>query len=705
VTEPANEHASRCDIVIPVYNGLTHLRPCVESVIAHTTPACRVLLLDDASDDHTFAYMEAVASEHQQVRLLRNPENLGFVKSCNRGIAETSAEYVVLLNSDTIVSPRWLDKMVRCADSDPMIAAASPLSNQCPHMWVKMLPGRTYFEMAELVEAASDRVYPDVTTCEGFCLLLRRRAVEELGRFDEIFSPGYGEESDWCMRAVSRGWRTVAVDDTYIYHRGRGTFGEQRSELQERNKWVFHGRWGELYKRDFEDFKRRNPIGYVRERIAALAHPGWFAFDTPPKQQARAAARSPQVAVRALLPGVSLTTQKKPRREVELRVRLPIPPVLKYARSAGRALWEAPQRLRAGAAARQVGPRTGQLRVAFLLPVIHPYGGVISVLNIANEMILQGVDVKLLTMSTYNSISHPMYTEPISFAGRSAIVDLFPDVDVAVATQWETVDHICRLAQRRPRVKTFYFVQGYEVVLVDPNDAKKQQEVISTYSRIERKVVKTEYLREQVLQHDPVVFRISPGMELDSFYPRSSKAHPDRDRRLLAMIRPDMPWRGFDDLCRVFEAIHQTGTDVEFVLFGSDDLSHYADAIRFPFTNCGRLSPKDLPELYSSCAIFCDFSHSHGFGRTGVEAMACGSACVLTESGGVSEYAVNGWNALLRPVGDHEGLAQAVTCLLTSPDLRRYLERNGLATVRPYSDRVAATQMLDLFRRAVHGDI
>jgi glycosyltransferase involved in cell wall biosynthesis len=335
---------------------------------------------------------------------------------------------------------------------------------------------------------------------------------------------------------------------------------------------------------------------------------------------------------------------------------------------------------------------------------MRPYGGVVSVINIANELVLAGLDVHIVTMSRYKGLDHQLYTEPIYCRNRNDIARLFPRVDIAVATQWETVDHIVKVSQLQPEVKMFYFIQDYEMSFLPEHDTINRQRVIETYSRIKRKVAKTEHLREQIRQHDPVVLKMSPGMDLDSFYPRVS-VDDGRARRVLSMARPKTPWRGFETMCRVFEQVHNRHPEAEFVLYGTDDLSEQESAMRFPFTNKGMLSHRELPDLYSSCAIYCDFSRSHGFGRTGVEAMACRCACVLTDSGGVSEYAVDEWNALLCDAEDADGLTESILRLLRGPELREHLGRNGARAVTAYSDRAAAGQMHELFLRALEGEI
>lgn len=262
-----------CTIVIPVFNALHVVRPCVASVLRWTAlDDNRVLIVNDGSDTYTSEVLRSLAEVHLSVNVLENPRNLGFVRSCNRAFSVCDTEFVLLLNSDTCVTPRWLDKMVACMSGDRSIAAASPISNTAPHLSIPMLPGWDYLGMNEAIESISERRYPDVTTPEGYCLILRSSILDEIGTFDPVFDYGYGEESDLSMRANYFGYRTVCVDDTYIYHRGRATFGpERRKALYEQGRQIFNDRWGVLYEAQFSEHMKPDPLGDLRDALASLA--------------------------------------------------------------------------------------------------------------------------------------------------------------------------------------------------------------------------------------------------------------------------------------------------------------------------------------------------------------------------------------------------------------------------------------------------
>lgn len=216
-------------VVVPVFNAPRQTRRCLKAVaetVSETTP---VVVIDDASDDPAVAeIMEELPETWYRVA---NEHNLGFVASANLGMALAGNRDVVLLNADTRVTSGWLAALERCADSDERIASITPLTNNgeiasipefCeanpwpddPEAW------------ARACRESGSPQYPEVPTAVGFCMYLRRQCLDDIGVFDEpAFGRGYGEENDWCMRALDDGWRHVLCDDAYVAHEGSASFG------------------------------------------------------------------------------------------------------------------------------------------------------------------------------------------------------------------------------------------------------------------------------------------------------------------------------------------------------------------------------------------------------------------------------------------------------------------------------------------------
>jgi GT2 family glycosyltransferase/glycosyltransferase involved in cell wall biosynthesis len=232
----------RVDVVIPVYRGLDATRRCLRSLLRDTQPGLRsplhrIIVIDDASPEPALSrYLDRLAAR-RFIHLLRNPTNLGFVASVNRGIAEAGAHDVVLLNADTEVPAGWLTRLAGQAYSHARVATVSPFSNNatlCSYPAVEGGPlpfGETLARIDAACLAANAGRSVTVPTTVGFCMYVRRDALDELGVFDaETFGRGYGEENDFCMRANAAGWRHLLACDLFVYHEGEVSFGDNAPE-------------------------------------------------------------------------------------------------------------------------------------------------------------------------------------------------------------------------------------------------------------------------------------------------------------------------------------------------------------------------------------------------------------------------------------------------------------------------------------------
>lgn len=220
------------DIIIPVFNAATALQRCLQSLSGRLPEDATVLLVDDASSDPTIAPMLDAFAARCDVpcRIVRQTVNRGFVASVNLGM-RTATRDVVLLNSDTVVTRGWLQRLQACLESDPRIATATPWSNNAEicslPLFCKPNPEPEDPErMARAALNAGPPRYPELPTAVGFCMAIRRSALNALGDFDEAtFGRGYGEENDFCRRAAAHGWRNVLCDDAYVVHQGGASFG------------------------------------------------------------------------------------------------------------------------------------------------------------------------------------------------------------------------------------------------------------------------------------------------------------------------------------------------------------------------------------------------------------------------------------------------------------------------------------------------
>lgn len=274
------------DIIVPVYNAREAVEACLRSLVRHTTVPHRVLIIDDASDEATAELLRAVAQRYPHVSCLRNAENIGYTRSVNRGMAASAAARVCVLNSDCAVTPRWLERLVDCSLSHPAIGMVGPLSNAASFQSVPAvknregtgwsfnpLPGGTTpDDVATLVSECSERAWPSVGVINGFCQLISRAVIERIGLLDEeSFPRGFGEENDYCARAVKAGFRIVIADDAYVHHLKSQSFGHAtRKELSKLGSAALRAKHPELdWKAITAEIENSSALKRIRERLVA----------------------------------------------------------------------------------------------------------------------------------------------------------------------------------------------------------------------------------------------------------------------------------------------------------------------------------------------------------------------------------------------------------------------------------------------------
>ncbi|MGI4950726.1 MAG: glycosyltransferase [Janthinobacterium lividum] len=264
----------RADVVIPVYRGATETLACIGSVLASVPRGTRVIVVDDASPDAELVTALQALARRRRITLLRMPENTGFPGAANAGLRAASGRDAVLLNSDTLVPPGWLERLRAAAYSAPDIGTATPLTNDGTIVsYPDPAGGNTAPDLAgtiamdRLAQAANALEVTDIPVGVGFCLYLRRDCLDQVGLLrEDVFAQGYGEENDLCLRARHHGWRNVAALDVYVAHLGATSFGDARAHLIRRNAAILerlHPGYGTL----IETHLRTDPLLPARRRL------------------------------------------------------------------------------------------------------------------------------------------------------------------------------------------------------------------------------------------------------------------------------------------------------------------------------------------------------------------------------------------------------------------------------------------------------
>ena len=663
------QDAPLCDIVIPVCNNLAYVKDCI-SAILQTSSTCvyHLYMVDDCSDSVTTCFLQQQIYLHPHVFLHRNPVPLGFFRSFLIGAAFGSAPYVVLMRSKVIVTPEWLLRLLKCAESDARIAAVTPFSNEASAVSIPLAPGANFYGMDRILTQHAARSYPDVQTDASFCLLLRRAALLEVGMLDGNERQDDCTEFDLSVRLARKGYRTVIADDVYVYHRG-DALCVKREDLQPKNGTgsVERGSNGKL----------------LHEQAITAA---------PVLEPTRDLFRAPQRW--APLASLRGNTYRQIQRCWEQR------DLIGVTKLVLRGVYRLPTAKRPLVSSESVArmTRPGRLRVTYVLRSLSVGGGTLSVIQLVNELILLGVEARIVALRDYPEIyDWKFFTQPIVFPTVSELCENFPQSDIAVATLWITAPWVAEVMKAGRAHTGAYFIQDYESWFFPETDQLSRAKVLETYKLIPHKIVKSAWL-SSLLAHDGIeAHKIRLGMDLAMFYPRSvaKSAHPV----VLAMTRPQTPRRGFPYLIEALRLVKEARPEVEVVVFG-DALS--SRRIPFPHRNEGVVTDQHrLAQLYSAADVFLDGSTFQGFGRPALEAMACGAACVLTNVGGVNEYARHEDNCLLVPPQDPRAFADAILRLLQDGRLKQKLIEGGLKTARNYCHKREAQETLAYFRHIV----
>lgn len=257
-------------VVVPVHGRLDLAERCVRAVDATTDPAVPLVVVDDHGAERVDdTLLASWARSPREVRLVRNDRNLGFPRTVNRALAEVPGHHVALVNSDVVVADGWLEELRAVLGDVPAgerVASATALANEASIASVPLPPhagGPGSVEAAAEQAARRLRAAPSdlprsvhLPVAIGHCVLLHADALGALGGFDEVFSPGYGEEVDWSMRAVRAGWTHRLALRCYVLHDGGGSFGRSRSRT-----------W--LRRRHEARLLARYPLQFVRLRLQA----------------------------------------------------------------------------------------------------------------------------------------------------------------------------------------------------------------------------------------------------------------------------------------------------------------------------------------------------------------------------------------------------------------------------------------------------
>lgn len=282
------------DIVIPVYRDATGSRACIESVLASLAAnkaRARIVVIEDQSPEPLLCAWLRHLGDTGSITLLRNPVNLGFIESANRGIHLSKTSDVLLLNADTLVQGDWIDRLCAALYRAPDLASVMPWSNNAELGSFPVVsaaaPTPSALQLAIIdqtaaeLHTAGDLADADIPTVCGCAMLMRRDVIRDIGALDGVaLTRGYLEEVDWCLRARRSGYRHALATGVFIAHAGGESFRAEKLLRVRENRQIINARYPDYYP-EYREFVRTDPLKHVRATLLRgleLRRSSWVAM-------------------------------------------------------------------------------------------------------------------------------------------------------------------------------------------------------------------------------------------------------------------------------------------------------------------------------------------------------------------------------------------------------------------------------------------
>jgi GT2 family glycosyltransferase len=256
MTDPSQDPLE-LSIIVVTYNSRRHVRDCLESIQRTTGDIDHeVIVVDNASQDGT---PDIVRNEFQNVRLIANPENLGFARGSNLGMSQSQGRFILLLNPDTIVLPKTLTTLLnemkqspetgllgcRLLNADRSLQQSfgyevSVWSEGVRKLFFNLWENHRFSSVGWVLRFLHSRKR-EVAWVKGACMLSRRQALLDVKLMDESFFM-YLEDADLCHRIRQSGWQVRYTPEAEVIHCGGGSVQSNlgRSALEYRRSQLHY---------------------------------------------------------------------------------------------------------------------------------------------------------------------------------------------------------------------------------------------------------------------------------------------------------------------------------------------------------------------------------------------------------------------------------------------------------------------------------
>lgn len=256
--EACMEAVPKVSIVVLTYNNLKLNKYCVDSILNKTAYSnYELIILDNCSTDGTVEYLtELEKKQNPHVKIIINKQNSGFAGGNNIAIDQSTGDYVMLLNNDTVVTRGWLTNAVKHMENNPKYGMCGAVTNSIGN---EAMIGVNYKNLKELDNFAfqytrqhNNEIYTDVDRLAMFCTLIRKEIMNQYGKLDENYQVGMFEDDDYAQVVERAGYSLIIAEDVFVHHVNNASFKKLQSEeykrIFEKNKEYFEKKWSVKWK-------------------------------------------------------------------------------------------------------------------------------------------------------------------------------------------------------------------------------------------------------------------------------------------------------------------------------------------------------------------------------------------------------------------------------------------------------------------------
>jgi len=646
---PPLPHKDLVSIIVCVHNALEVTQSCLYSVVRHTQTPYELIIVDDGSSEETKSFLKDF-THIWQATLIRHDNAHGYTKAANAGLSAAHGTWMVLLNSDTQVGPEWLDRMVACGTHDARIGVIGPLSNTASWQSVPEVfsgdgdwadnPLPEHIDIpsySRILQRYSGLVYPRLAFLNGFCFMIRKTCLDEVGNFDEnLFPQGYGEENDFCIRARRHGWSLAVADDVFVYHAQSKSYSHNR-------RYQLANRADQVLRQQYGDLELFSGAAQCRDNLS-LAGARWR-------------------VQKALVREDYINTARLRYEGLRLAIILPV------ADEGG-------------------GAHVVLQEVAALLRM----GVAVTIFNLAAnakqfQQSYPDCNATVSFCANISDLQQKIYHHSLAF-------------DAIITTAFYSVPWLLPVPSGAPPLFYYVQDYEPFFFPADSQDREAAFLTYQTIPEM-MLLTKTRWNARLLRQHaQKDAFILGPSVDVDTFRPRESRSSQDGRVRVCAMIRPATPRRAPLRTIETLRALVQNNPQVELHTFGcyKEELNPLLRGNSwFPdrHKHHGRLTHHEVAALLPQMDIFLDYSDFQAMGLTAMEAMSCGCAVVVPKEGGAEDFAENGVNALIVDTSNATECIKVAQRLAADRSLRERLSRAAAESILQWAPETAALRILE----------